>query len=149
MKRILISCFAVILAAAAVYSLYLQFLIGVARQSQAFYGSLKKELESRGFQSNYVVLSTVRPPWFNSILVYLSGAAPRSQHIEGTAIDILVLDVNGDSRCDATDVRIVYSILDTRIVGNGGGLGTYLNESNFFSRQMVHFDSRGYRARWR
>ena len=40
------------------------------------------------------------------------------------------------------------NILDKKIIKSKGGIGTYKNESGFFNRQMIHFDSRGTKARW-
>ncbi|MGB0932220.1 MAG: hypothetical protein ACPGVB_15660, partial [Chitinophagales bacterium] len=62
--------------------------------------------------------------------------------------DILVLDVNKDGESNDKDVDIVVDILNEKIVKNEGGIGTYKKEGSFFSRQMVHFDCRGYWARW-
>lgn len=42
--------------------------------------------------------------------------------------------------------RIILWILS--IIKEKGGIGTYKNQTEFFTQQMVHFDCRGYRARW-
>ena len=49
---------------------------------------------------------------------------------------------------DSKDVDIVHRILDQELIGHRGGVGSYKHESGFFSRQMIHFDLRGKRARW-
>lgn len=49
---------------------------------------------------------------------------------------------------NAKDVNIVYTMLNKEIVQSKGGLGTYKNLNGFISKQMVHFDCRGYKARW-
>ncbi|MEZ4685496.1 MAG: hypothetical protein R3B47_05380 [Bacteroidia bacterium] len=69
-----------------------------------------------------------------------------SKHLDGQAIDVVVLDVNEDGKADAEDVDIVYELLDKKIIRDKGGIGTYYkNSKDFFSRQMVHFDCRGRR----
>lgn len=130
------------------YFLFLQSLYGVHPQTVEYYKELQTSVREEGYVPNWVVLSTVRPPWFNRLLVWFGGAASKSQHLRGAAIDIVVLDVNGDGATNATDVDIIYDLLDRKIVRNAGGVGTYKNQSLFIDRQQVHFDSRGRRARW-
>jgi uncharacterized protein YcbK (DUF882 family) len=112
---------------------------------------LKTQLKKDGYKANLIITSAKRWKWHNDFLVWSgSGAAKNSQHLKGKAIDIMVLDVNGDWKCNAKDVDIIYKILDKKIIKNKGGIGTYYKKAgNFFDRQMVHFDARGKRARWR
>jgi uncharacterized protein YcbK (DUF882 family) len=117
--------------------------------TQHYYTQLKDTLRLRGYTGDIHIVSAKRPAWFNSILVKLNtGAKPYSQHLHGNAIDIIVLDINNDGSSNAADVDIVYNILDKEIVRDSGGVGTYKNMGGFFSRQMVHFDYRGKKARW-
>ncbi|MEO1050904.1 MAG: DUF882 domain-containing protein [Bacteroidota bacterium] len=115
--------------------------------TKAYYAQLKKELVKQGYKDRLMVISGKRPKWWNSILTNF-GAAKKSQHLKGNAIDILVLDVNDDGKKDTKDVDIVYRILNQKIIGNKGGIGTYKTEKVIWNRQMVHIDCRGYRARW-
>lgn len=48
---------------------------------------------------------------------------------------------------DEKDVNLVVKILES-LIGPNGGIGTYKTETLFWNRQMVHFDSRGHKARW-
>lgn len=114
----------------------------------AFYNDLKFKLRQKNYSANLLVVSTKRLKWHNDLQVRLSGAATKSRHLTGDAIDFIVLDVNRDGRADAKDVNIVYDILNKEIIGNKGGIGTYKNESGFVNRQMIHIDCRGYLARW-
>lgn len=147
LRRILIA-FLIISIPLIGYFIYMQGLYGVHPTTIEYYKQLNQELRTQGYHANHLVLSTTRPKWFNNILVRFGGAASRSQHLQSTAIDIVVMDVNADGRANAKDVDIVYNILHRKIIKNKGGIGTYKNENTFFNRQMVHFDSRGYRARW-
>lgn len=135
-----------------VLGLYIAFthtLIGVNKQEIAYYTALKSQIKAKGYAPNFWIISTIRPKFFNDFLVYINnGAARKSRHITGDAIDLVVLDVNQDGKTDKEDVRIVKNILAEDIIQNKGGIGTYTSESNFFSRQMVHFDCRGNGARW-
>ncbi len=114
-----------------------------------YYLQLKDTLKSNGYSPNLYVVSGRRPKWFNSVLVKLkSGAKPYSQHLHGNAIDVIVLDVNNDGKSNTADVDLVFDILDKKIVGDSGGVGTYKKMKGFASKQMVHFDYRGKRVRW-
>jgi len=73
---------------------------------------------------------------------YYIGGASRSRHIFGDAIDIGVYDVNRDGNADAKDKKLIIDILENELIGNRGGIGLYPNTKS------VHFDLRGYKARW-
>ena len=128
--------------------LYTSSLIGVHDTSKSYLNKLELALKDDGYQANYFVISGRRWPVDNYLLNKLGGASKKSRHLRGQAIDIIVLDVNQDGKRNAQDVDIVYNILDKRIIKDKGGIGTYKKESGFFSRQMIHFDCRGKRARW-
>lgn len=114
-----------------------------------YYNKLKQELTARGYESNLWIVSTKRWKWHNNLLYFFNtGAAKKSYHLQCKAIDVIVRDINKDGLSDRKDVMIVKEILENKIVKNKGGVGIYLKSNTFFSRQMVHFDSRGYKARW-
>jgi uncharacterized protein YcbK (DUF882 family) len=112
-----------------------------------YYGELKTELIKQGHKDKLLVISSKRANWHNQILT-LFGASSKSRHLSGDAIDIMVLDVNGDGEINSKDVDIVYKILDNKIVKDKGGLGTYKSENGIWNRQMVHLDCRQKRTRW-
>jgi len=128
--------------------LYCSSLIGVQKEVKNTLKTLRSEIKSQGFQPSFFVISGRRWHWDNWLLNQLGGAAKKSKHLSGLAIDIIILDVNQDGKMNANDVDIVRRILDKKIIKNKGGLGTYKNESGFFNRQMIHFDLRGKSARW-
>ena len=117
-------------------------------KTREFYSQLKDTLKQRGFSTRLLVISTKRIKLHNDILVKFSGAARRSRHLIGDAIDFIVFDINRDGKTNSKDVDIVFDILDKEIVKDEGGIGTYKNEKSFIDRQMIHIDCRGYRARW-
>jgi len=128
--------------------LYANSLIGVNTIPKDYLKKLKIELKTAGLKPNIFVISGRRWKLDNFILTKIGGAASKSQHLKGNAIDIIVLDVNRDNSINGKDVDLVYNILNKIIVANKGGIGTYKKESGFFSRQMIHFDARGRKARW-
>ncbi|MEZ4883431.1 MAG: hypothetical protein R3E32_01750 [Chitinophagales bacterium] len=146
--KLLRSLFLLIFLLFCLYWLHAFMLIGVAKESKLYYKQLKKELKEKGFAPDFLVLSGKRYFWDNGFLNKYGNAAKNSKHLSGEAIDIVVLDVNKDGKSNAKDVDIVFKILDEQIVKNEGGIGTYKKETNFLSQQMIHFDCRGYWARW-
>lgn len=114
----------------------------------SYYKDLKKALKDRGYQPRLLVVSTRRTKFHNNMQVKLSGAATKSKHLSGDAIDVIVLDVNNDGKRNFKDVNIVVDILEREIMKNKGGIGTYKNEGSFLQRQMVHIDCRSKKGRW-
>lgn len=127
---------------------YANSLIGVQETAKEYLIALKEGMREEGLNPRLFVISGRRWQWDNWLLTKLSGAASNSQHLAGQAIDIVVLDVNDDGEVNATDVDLVYEILDKKIIQSKGGIGTYKTEQGFFNRQMIHFDIRGKKARW-
>lgn len=113
----------------------------------SYYTQLKKTLKQEGYKDQMIVVCTKRSQWVNFILNKISQAELRSRHLKGEAIDILVGDVNSDGKINGQDVDIVFHVLDTQIIKDQGGIGTYKDKS-ILIKQMVHFDCRGYMARW-
>lgn len=112
-----------------------------------YYNNLKSQLVKQGYQPSIFIISAKRQKWHNTLLTSF-GAAKNSQHLNGTALDILVLDINQDGSIGKEDVKIVVDLLEP-MIGDHGGIGTYTSEYFIWNRQMVHFDCRGYKARWR
>jgi len=127
---------------------YTNSLIGVEELPKKYLEELNFELKKSNYQSQYFVISGKRWKLDNYILNKLGGAASKSQHLKGQAIDLIILDINKDGKRNSKDVDIVYKILDEKIIKNKGGLGSYKNEKGFLNKQMIHFDSRGKRVRW-
>lgn len=130
----------------AFFFFYANSLKGLTPNTLSYYEALKTELLAKGYRPKTLVISGKRAIWHNQLLTQF-GAASKSQHLVGTAIDIIVLDINNDGKANRTDVDIVVKILES-IVGQNGGIGTYISEKAIWNRQMVHFDSRGKKARW-
>lgn len=147
LKGILWSIAVALVLLVSVFFLYCNSLSAVNPVTVAYYEQLKALLKEQGYRDQLVVISSKRAHWHNQILT-LFGASSTSRHLQGDAIDIMVLDVNADGEINATDVDIVYAIVDTKIIRNKGGLGTYTSENGIWNRQMVHVDCRQNRTRW-
>ena len=70
------------------------------------------------------------------------GGASVSVHMRGLAIDIRIFDINRDGEINWDDKVVVIDMLDKHIIKDQGGIGRYPHS------QGVHFDVRGYMARW-
>lgn len=148
MKKFLIILLSVIITSGVAVWIYCCSLINVHPTAIQYFEQLKAETVAQGYRPSFYVMSGKRNQVHNQFLARFGGAATQSRHLVGEAIDVVVLDVNRDGVADTKDVDIIYNILNTKIVGNKGGVGTYKNQSGLFNRQQVHFDCRGYRARW-
>jgi hypothetical protein len=96
-------------------------------------------MDSNDYDTQEITLrSGYRSPRRN----YYIGGASQSRHIYGQAIDIGVGDINRDGSSNKVDKDLILHILDTKIIGNSGGIGLYPGT------RAVHFDTRGRRARW-
>lgn len=146
--KLLRSIISIALLLVLFYWLHAFLLIGVKKQSKIFYQQLKEELQKGDYSPSFFIISGKRYGWDNGFLSEFGNAVKNSKHLNGEAIDIIVLDVNQDGASDEKDVDIVFKILNEKIVKNAGGIGTYKKSSGFLNRQMVHFDCRGYWARW-
>ena len=100
---------------------------------------LQNELEKLGYNKNgFVIRNGHRHPRYNEEVE----GARLSRHIKGEAVDIRVKDINNDGFEDKIDKDIVLELLDSKIIGDKGGIGLYPGT------QSVHFDVRGTKARW-
>ncbi|MBC8112682.1 MAG: DUF882 domain-containing protein [Verrucomicrobia bacterium] len=70
------------------------------------------------------------------------GGASVSFHLTGKALDINILDINRNGLVTYEDKKIVLNLLETEVISNEGGVGRYPWS------MTVHFDIRGYKARW-
>jgi len=100
---------------------------------------LRKELESQGFNKDgFVITNGHRHPRYNEKV----GGAKLSRHIKGEAIDIHIKDIDRDKKYTKNDKDIVIQILEDKVIKDQGGIGLYPGT------RSLHFDVRGYRARW-
>lgn len=111
---------------------------------------LKTVLVKRGYRPDYFICSTKRAAWANALI---PNAAKNSQHLHSRAIDIYIMDVDGDGDWDRRDVDIVWQALHDIDVWHPryrGGLGTYHNDPFYTARRTLHFDvrSNGSMPRW-
>lgn len=103
------------------------------------FNDLLTYLDKKGHDPDaFKVYNGFRHPAYND----LRGGAPHSRHLYGEAIDIKVKDINKDGIIDQNDKTIVLNLLEKKIIGNSGGVGRYIKTMS------IHFDVRGWGARW-
>jgi uncharacterized protein YcbK (DUF882 family) len=148
MKRLLRILVGMLTLVILIFLLYCNNLALANEETVSYYKELKKELKDKGYKPRLLVISTKRFAFHNNLQVKLSGAAKKSRHLSGDAIDFLVFDIDNDGKRNSTDVNIVTEILEREIMNGKGGIGTYKNEKSFTSRQMVHIDCRIKKGKW-
>ena len=116
------------------------------------------ELEAMGHPvDNLFAVSGFRSPWYNAGGGNTSGRGRLSRHMYGDAMDIAVDndrngvmdDLNGDSRINLRDARIIGEAVDRverKYPALVGGMHYYPPTGGH--QGMVHIDTRGNRARW-
>lgn len=115
-----------------------QYLLIDPKVLQATLGLLD-ELEARGLNRHgFTIRLAHRHPLFNKE----EGGVKGSRHIRGQAIDIEIGDINGDGDITYDDKLLVLDIVENTVIRDKGGVGRYPHS------MVVHYDTRGYKARW-
>ncbi len=100
---------------------------------------LQNVLHKNGYnETGFTIVNGFRHPAYNEKV----GGAKLSRHLKGQALDIQIGDINNDGFANQKDKTIVLDLLENKIIKNQGGIGRYPGSMS------VHFDVRGYRARW-
>ena len=126
--------------------MYLGGLIGADKQITRKLELIKFELNSKGYKTRWIIISQKRLSIFNDLL---PNSAKTSWHLKGKAIDVYVFDINGDNLFNKEDISIIEQankVVEKENPELIGGLGDYKN--GYFTKHMIHFDTRGYRHRY-
>ena len=108
---------------------------------------IENEIEKRGYRNDWFIISGQRHLWYNKIL---PNSAKDSYHLKGEAIDIYVIDINGDGIFNSEDIKIFESAnkyvesIHPELIG---AVGTYTTKG-YLTRHMIHVDTRGYKLRY-
>ncbi|MFM8318017.1 MAG: hypothetical protein ACKOAV_06540 [Bacteroidota bacterium] len=73
--------------------MYIIGLLGAQKETLTKLELIKGELKAMGHNPKWVIISQKRNKWINN---ELKNSVPNSNHLYGTAIDVYVLDINGD-----------------------------------------------------
>jgi len=100
---------------------------------------LQDVLSANGYnETGFTIVNGYRHPAYNEKV----GGAKLSRHLKGQALDIQIGDINDDGYANQKDKTIVLDFLEKIVIKDQGGIGRYPGTMS------VHFDVRGYRARW-
>lgn len=100
---------------------------------------LQNVLFENGYnKTGFTIVNGFRHPAYNEKV----GGASLSRHLKGQALDLQIGDINNDGYANQKDKTIVLDFLEKKIIKDEGGIGRYPGT------MAVHFDVRGYRARW-
>ena len=101
--------------------------------------ALQNVLFENGYnETGFTIVNGFRHPAYNEKV----GGASLSRHLKGQALDLQIGDINDDGYANQKDKTIVLDFLENKIIKDEGGIGKYPGTMS------VHFDVRGYRARW-
>lgn len=103
--------------------------------------NIEKELRRSGYNPQWFIISQKRMELYNNLLPN-SRKNGKSKHLKGKAIDIFVMDVDGDGKYDIKDYDLIKSAsekLAQQIPSTRGGVFNYLGKG-YFTRHMVHVE---------
>jgi len=135
------------------FLMYLGGLIGADKEITRKLELIKFELNSKGYKTRWIIISQKRLSFFNDLLRNSAkNKKSPSWHLKGKAIDVYVLDINGDNLFNKEDISIIEQankVVEKEHPELIGGLGDYfLDKNDYFTKHMIHFDTRGYRHRY-
>jgi hypothetical protein len=133
--------------------MYFGGLIGADKEITRKLELIKLELNSNGYEANWIIISQKRLSFFNDLLPKSAKKKNSpSWHLKGKAIDVYVFDINGDNLFNKEDISIIEQankVVEKEHPELIGGLGDYfININDYFTQHMIHFDTRGYSHRY-
>ena len=114
------------------------------RKTEKKVSLIEMELKKTGYSPKWITISKKRDAWYNNIL---KNSSRNSYHLAGRAIDVWVIDIDGDSDFDKEDKQLIIEATEAvekehpQLVG---ALGFYTRKG-YPSNRMVHMDTRGYK----
>ena len=129
--------------------MYAVGLLGAEKEILTKLELIKGELKAMGHNPKWVIISQKRNIWINK---ELKNAVPNSNHLYGKAIDVYVLDINGDNLFNKEDISIIEqanNVVEKEHPDLIGCLGDYfLDKNDYFTKHMIHFDTHGIDCRY-
>ncbi len=133
--------------------MYLGGLVGADKEITRKLELIKLELNSKGYKTSWIIISQKRLSFFNDLLPNSDkNKKSPSWHLKGKAIDVYFFDINGDNLFNKEDISIIEKAnkaVEKEYPELIGGLGDYfIDKNDYFTKHMIHFDTRGYRHRY-
>lgn len=108
---------------------------------------IENYLKVKGYTLRYVVISGKRSGAYNKLLPLSS---PHSMHLSGKAMDLWIIDADGDGKFTSADIRLLEfanAEVEKEHPDLKGAFGAYTRHA-YPSNHMVHLDTRGYSVRY-
>lgn len=124
--------------------MYVIGLLGAEKETLTKLELIKGELKAMGHNPKWVIISQKRNKWINK---ELKNSVPNSNHLYGTAIDVYVLDINGDLSYNQTDAKL-FETANQKVEKKNPDLKgfckpyIYTKPHYYFTRHMIHIDRR-------
>jgi hypothetical protein len=101
---------------------------------------MRSELVRNGHRPTWFIISQKRSTIYNAVL---PNSVKKSKHLHGLAIDLYVVDVDGNGRYDRRDFDLIRDAsvrCERRHPGYRGSVYHYLARGSWLSRHMVHVE---------
>ena len=102
---------------------------------------IKEEIINQGYQPTWFIISQKRYGFFNNLLLN-SVKNGKSKHLKGKAIDLYVIDINGDGTYGKEDFEIIEKAAkknQRKFKLRNGKVFDYFGKG-YFSQHMVHIE---------
>jgi hypothetical protein len=117
---------------------------GLLNANQTVHAKVKgieEEIINQGYQPSWFIISQKRYGFFNNLLLN-SVKNGKSKHLKGKAIDLYVIDINGDGTYDKEDFKIIEMAAkkNQRDFELRKGKVFHYFGKGYFSQHMVHIE---------
>jgi hypothetical protein len=115
-------------------------LLGSDRRLHVKIADIRRELEGQGHRPTWFIISQRRSQIYNAVL---ANSVKRSKHLRGRAIDLFVVDADGNGNYDRRDFELIREAsarCERRNPGYSGAVYDYLDRKSRLTRHMVHVE---------
>jgi hypothetical protein len=104
---------------------------------------INEQLNAKGYNPQWIIISQKRGYFYNLILHWKGTAVKNSEHLKGNAIDVFVLDIDGDGTYTYSDYELMQKAgkLYDKKINRKGVVAHYFDKKNSLDKHMVHIHS--------
>ncbi len=104
---------------------------------------IKEHLNEQGHNPKWIIISQKRGYVYNLLLHWKGTAVKNSEHLHGNAIDVFVLDIDGDGTYTYKDYELMQKAgrLYDKKINRKGAVAHYFKKKNSLDKHMVHIHS--------
>lgn len=122
------------------YFLMIAFgLLGASETAHRRVEAIRTELKEQGHTPMWFIISEKRSSLYNRLLL---NSRDKSKHLMGRAIDVYVIDIDGDGDYDGQDYKLIEKAAAkvSRATPELSGKTYHYLDKGLFSRRMVHVE---------